>query len=395
MRRLQPLFVGLPGGWVHHDGQRRHRANRIALGGLSDPPRRRRRHRLPARIPKSYGYEQTWKRCPVFIGGEWQELPDFDTSPVYNPSRGEVIAEVPLCGADVVNEAVEAAAAAFPAWRETPPVERARLFFRYRQLVEENFDRICQLVTREHGKTLAEARGQRLSRHREHRIRLRHSDAPDGRHSRKPRARGRLRDDAPAARRLRRHHAVQLPGDGADVDVPARARLRQHLRPETERESSADRDLSHRVTRERPACPKAFSTSFTAAATASTRFSLIPKVSAISFVGSTPDRETHFRNRHPPRQTRAGQRRRQELHRHYAGCRCFRTRSKHSRRPPSAAPANVAWPARPRSPSAPRPSDASFAWSQAARAIKVGPTDVKPRSPTWDRSLPRSIATAF
>ena len=47
----------------------------------------------------------------------------------------------------------------FPAWRDTPPVERARLFFRYRQLVEENFDRICEMVTREHGKTLAEARG--------------------------------------------------------------------------------------------------------------------------------------------------------------------------------------------------------------------------------------------
>src|SRR5947199_3006832 len=64
-----------------------------------------------------------------------------------------------MCGADVVDEAVEAAAAAFPAWRDTPPVERARLFFRYRQLIEENFDRICQSVTREHGKTLAEARG--------------------------------------------------------------------------------------------------------------------------------------------------------------------------------------------------------------------------------------------
>ena len=62
-------------------------------------------------------------------------------------------------GAAMVDEAVASAAAAFPAWRETPPVERARVFFRYRQLVEENFDRICQSVTREHGKTLAEARG--------------------------------------------------------------------------------------------------------------------------------------------------------------------------------------------------------------------------------------------
>src|SRR5207237_6044285 len=54
---------------------------------------------------------------------------------------------------------VDALAGAFPAWREKPAVEWARVFFRYRQLVEENFDRICQIVTREHGKTLAEARG--------------------------------------------------------------------------------------------------------------------------------------------------------------------------------------------------------------------------------------------
>ncbi|MEY2520146.1 MAG: malonate-semialdehyde dehydrogenase (acetylating) / methylmalonate-semialdehyde dehydrogenase [Verrucomicrobiota bacterium] len=97
--------------------------------------------------------------CPVFIGGEWRNISNGATSPIFNPSRGETIGEAPMCGADVVDEAVEAAAAAFPAWRETPAVERARVFFRYRQLVEENFDRICQSVTREHGKTLAEARG--------------------------------------------------------------------------------------------------------------------------------------------------------------------------------------------------------------------------------------------
>jgi malonate-semialdehyde dehydrogenase (acetylating)/methylmalonate-semialdehyde dehydrogenase len=97
--------------------------------------------------------------CPVFIGGEWREISEAEKSPVFNPSRGEIISEAPMCGAEVVNEAVEAAAAAFPAWRDTPPVERARLFFRYRQLVEENFDRICESVSREHGKTLAEARG--------------------------------------------------------------------------------------------------------------------------------------------------------------------------------------------------------------------------------------------
>src|SRR3954465_6210579 len=96
---------------------------------------------------------------PAFIGGEWREITGVEKTPGYNPSRGEVIAEVPMCTKEHVDEAVESAAAAFPAWRDTPPVERARLFFRYRQVVEENFDRICQSVTREHGKTLAEARG--------------------------------------------------------------------------------------------------------------------------------------------------------------------------------------------------------------------------------------------
>jgi malonate-semialdehyde dehydrogenase (acetylating)/methylmalonate-semialdehyde dehydrogenase len=96
---------------------------------------------------------------PIFTSGEWREIFGVATTPVFNPSRGEVIAEVPLCGKDEVAAAVEAAAEAFPAWRDTPAVERARLFFRYRQLVEQNFDRVCESVTREHGKTLAEARG--------------------------------------------------------------------------------------------------------------------------------------------------------------------------------------------------------------------------------------------
>ena len=96
---------------------------------------------------------------PAFVNGEWREISGVEKTPVYNPSRGEVIAEVPACTKEHVDLAVEAAAEAFPAWRDTPPVERARVFFRYRQLIEENFDRICQSVTREHGKTLAEARG--------------------------------------------------------------------------------------------------------------------------------------------------------------------------------------------------------------------------------------------
>src|SRR5437660_11054939 len=95
--------------------------------------------------------------CPAFINGEWREISGVDRTPVFNPSRGEVIAEVPACTKEHVDLAVEAAADAFPACRDTPAVARARLFFRYRQLGDENFDRICQRVWREHRKTLADA----------------------------------------------------------------------------------------------------------------------------------------------------------------------------------------------------------------------------------------------
>jgi len=97
--------------------------------------------------------------CPVFVNGEWQELRNVDTSPVYNPSTGEVIALTPMCTAAHVNDAVEAAEAAFPPWWETPPVERARVLFRFKMLLEEKFEEIARCNTREHGKTLIESRG--------------------------------------------------------------------------------------------------------------------------------------------------------------------------------------------------------------------------------------------
>ena len=92
------------------------------------------------------------------IAGQW--LPsEGATTPVFNPSTGDVIAECPAGGATEAGAAVEAAHAAFPAWRDTPAVERARVLFRYRQLLEQNFDVLCQTISREHGKTHTEARG--------------------------------------------------------------------------------------------------------------------------------------------------------------------------------------------------------------------------------------------
>jgi malonate-semialdehyde dehydrogenase (acetylating)/methylmalonate-semialdehyde dehydrogenase len=96
---------------------------------------------------------------PVYIGGEWQDINSVATSPVFNPSTGELIAETPMGTAAHVDAAVQAAAAAFPAWMETPAVERARIFFKFKALLEENFEELVRCNTREHGKTLIESRG--------------------------------------------------------------------------------------------------------------------------------------------------------------------------------------------------------------------------------------------
>jgi malonate-semialdehyde dehydrogenase (acetylating)/methylmalonate-semialdehyde dehydrogenase len=96
---------------------------------------------------------------PLYVAGEWQDVNSVSTSPVFNPSTGEEIARAPMCGPSHVDAAVQAAAAAFPAWMETPPVERARVLFKFKMLLEENFEEIVRCNTREHGKTLVESRG--------------------------------------------------------------------------------------------------------------------------------------------------------------------------------------------------------------------------------------------
>jgi malonate-semialdehyde dehydrogenase (acetylating)/methylmalonate-semialdehyde dehydrogenase len=93
-----------------------------------------------------------------FIGGDWVSIGSA-TTPVYNPSVGEVIAETPAPDASALDQAVEAAAAAFPAWRDTPAIERCRVLFRLKMLLEAQFEEIAALITREHGKTIGESRG--------------------------------------------------------------------------------------------------------------------------------------------------------------------------------------------------------------------------------------------
>ena len=79
---------------------------------------------------------------------------------VFSPLNGEVISQVPLSSAAVVDEAVTGAMQAFPAWSELPIKERVQVFYRYRNLLEKYFEELAALISEENGKTLDESRAE-------------------------------------------------------------------------------------------------------------------------------------------------------------------------------------------------------------------------------------------
>ena len=94
------------------------------------------------------------------IGGEWIGRDGRETEPVYDPATGEVIAETPLSTAEDVDRAVKKAEEAFPGWSSTPVVERARVLFRFKALLEEHSEELRDLVTLENGKDAKDAGGE-------------------------------------------------------------------------------------------------------------------------------------------------------------------------------------------------------------------------------------------
>lgn len=79
---------------------------------------------------------------------------------VYNPSTGEVSKQVALASKTTVEDAIAAAQAAYPEWRNTPAIKRARVMFKFKDLLEQNADKICALVGEEHGKISHDAAGE-------------------------------------------------------------------------------------------------------------------------------------------------------------------------------------------------------------------------------------------
>ncbi len=97
---------------------------------------------------------------PNFVAGEWVPSSGSDTLPVSDPATGELLGRVPLSTADDVDAAVTAAREAFPEWRSTPAVERARVLFRLKMLLDEHRDDLARSLTREHGKNVEETAGE-------------------------------------------------------------------------------------------------------------------------------------------------------------------------------------------------------------------------------------------
>ncbi len=95
-----------------------------------------------------------------YIGGKWVDSHAGEWQEVINPATGEVLARVPLSTPADVAAAVEAAAAAFPEWRRTPPVDRIQPLFKLKALLEEHIDELSRIITQENGKTFAEAKAE-------------------------------------------------------------------------------------------------------------------------------------------------------------------------------------------------------------------------------------------
>ena len=95
-----------------------------------------------------------------FVNGQAFAGTSTRTQDVYNPATGQVIGQTALANVADVDAAVAAAQAAFPAWSSAPPLRRARVMFKFLQLVQEHQDALAEALTREHGKVFTDAHGE-------------------------------------------------------------------------------------------------------------------------------------------------------------------------------------------------------------------------------------------
>jgi malonate-semialdehyde dehydrogenase (acetylating)/methylmalonate-semialdehyde dehydrogenase len=102
----------------------------------------------------------TETKVPNYINGEWVESSAREWADVVNPATAETLGKVPISDAAEVTKAIDAAAAAYPAWRRTPPEDRIQPLFKLKTLLEEHIDDISRIITQENGKTFTEAKAE-------------------------------------------------------------------------------------------------------------------------------------------------------------------------------------------------------------------------------------------
>lgn len=102
------------------------------------------------------------KKLQNYIGGQWVDVETERTDAVVNPATGEVLAYVPISSKNDVVQAVAAAKTAFKSWSKVPVPRRARILFKYQQLLMEHWEELARLVTLENGKSYSEAYGEVL-----------------------------------------------------------------------------------------------------------------------------------------------------------------------------------------------------------------------------------------
>ncbi len=95
-----------------------------------------------------------------FINGEWKDAKTEEYQSVPNPATGEELAQVPISTKEDVNDAVRVAKEAFQTWSRTPVPKRARILFKYQQLLVDHWDELAKLITVENGKSFKEAYGE-------------------------------------------------------------------------------------------------------------------------------------------------------------------------------------------------------------------------------------------
>jgi len=105
---------------------------------------------------------QVAQQIKNFIGGKWVEAKTDKTEPVFNPATGEVIAKVPISTKEELDDAVKVANETFQTWKEEPVPKRARILFKYQQLLVDHWDELAELITTENGKNYQEAYGEVL-----------------------------------------------------------------------------------------------------------------------------------------------------------------------------------------------------------------------------------------